>query len=165
MGAGRHATDAFVWLGMTTGTRWVASRSTGPAQPCGGRTGGRPAVHLILETGEIHLILTRPVNIGAVLDAEDGDEVYRVVDLVQDAEGPSPCGVNSGELMVQGVADAMRVVQQGSCTYFDDRCRDAFGQLVLNGAAGRPAQRCAGGRPRRGPRRGCDGGRWWYSAG
>ena len=57
MGAGRHATDALVWLGMTTGTRWVASRSIGPAQPCGGRTGGRPAVHLILETGEIHLIL------------------------------------------------------------------------------------------------------------
>ena len=37
------------------------------------------AVHLILETGDIHLILTRPVNIGAVLDAEDGDEVYRVL--------------------------------------------------------------------------------------
>jgi hypothetical protein len=41
--------------------------------------------------------------------------VYRVVDLVRDAKGPSPCGVDSGELMVQGVADAMRVVQQGSC--------------------------------------------------
>jgi hypothetical protein len=31
------------------------------------------AVYLILETGEIPLTLTRPVNIGAVLDAEDGD--------------------------------------------------------------------------------------------
>jgi len=78
------------------------------------------------------VILTWAVHIGAVFDAEDGDEMYRVVDLVQDAEGPSPRRVNPGELMVQGVADAMRVAQHGSCDELDDRCRDAFGQFVLN---------------------------------
>jgi hypothetical protein len=35
--------------------------------------------------------------------------------------------VDSCELAVQGVADAMRVVQQGSCDELDDCCGDAFG--------------------------------------
>jgi hypothetical protein len=100
---------------MTTGKRWVASRSTGPAPHVAAGPVGRLSRSLILETGEIYLILTRPVNISAVLDAQDGDEMYRVVDLVQDAEGPSPCGVwcelRSNGALVHAAAGALRRAQ------------------------------------------------------
>jgi hypothetical protein len=73
MRAGRHAEDALVWLGMTTGTRLGGEpQRRALAAMCRPDRWDGQAFHLILETGEIYLILTRPVNIGAVLDAEDG---------------------------------------------------------------------------------------------
>jgi hypothetical protein len=34
------------------------------------------------------LVLTRAIDVGAVLDAEHGDEADHIINLVQDAEGP-----------------------------------------------------------------------------
>jgi hypothetical protein len=60
--AGNDDRHALGWRAAAQGPR-----SHVPAGPV-----GRPSRSSDLETGEIYLILTRPVNIGAVLDAEDG---------------------------------------------------------------------------------------------
>jgi hypothetical protein len=46
-----------------------------------------------------------------VSDTEHGDKTDLVVDLVQNAEGAPPRGVDTFELMVQSVVGAVRVLQ------------------------------------------------------
>ena len=87
-------------VATTTSPRRVASPTQSPRNHAAAGPGGRPSCSSDLGIGEIHVVLTWAVDIGAMFDAEDGDEVYRVVDLVQDAEGPSSRGVDSGELVV-----------------------------------------------------------------
>jgi hypothetical protein len=62
-----------------------------------------------------------------VFDTEHGDKTDFVVDLVQDAEGAPSRGVDTLEFMVESVADAVRVFQQGASDELDDRRSDAFG--------------------------------------
>ena len=71
-------------------------------------------------------LLTRAVDVGAVLDAKHGDKMDFVVDLADNPEGASAGGVNPCELAAQCVADTVRVLQQGSCDELEDCCRDAF---------------------------------------
>lgn len=80
-------------------------------------------------------LLTRAVDVGAVLDAKHGEKMGFVVDLVENAEGAPAGGVDPCELAAQRVADAVRVLQQGSRDELKDCCRDAFRQFVLNGPA------------------------------
>jgi hypothetical protein len=72
-------------------------------------------------------LLPRAVDVGAVFDTEHGDKTDLVVDLVQNAEGAPPRGVDTFELMVQSVADAVRILQKGASDELDDCCGDAFG--------------------------------------
>ncbi|MGH8937852.1 MAG: hypothetical protein ACRDV2_00700, partial [Actinomycetes bacterium] len=76
-----------------------------------------------------NIVSTRTVDVGAVLDTEHGDKTDVVADRVQDAEGTPPRGVDPCELVVQRVADPVRLLQQGSGDELDDCCGDAFGQL------------------------------------
>jgi hypothetical protein len=68
-----------------------------------------------------------------MLDSEDDDLVARLLDLMQDPKRSAPCGPDALELVPEGLADALRVLDQRARDEVDDRSGDGFGHMFGDG--------------------------------
>jgi hypothetical protein len=70
------------------------------------------------------------VDVGAVLDSQDGHSLRLVIDLVDDPVRPSASGPQPREFALEGMASAAGFLDEGTDHELDDRCGDLGGQPI-----------------------------------
>src|SRR5450755_4956152 len=79
-------------------------------------------------SGADHLVLARPVDVGAVLDGDDVDPVVVVADAVDDAVVAAACAVESLKAELEWLADTVRAGGQGPVKELHCCSGDLLGQ-------------------------------------
>jgi hypothetical protein len=69
-----------------------------------------------------------PVDVGSVIDPQDGHRAAIVVDLVDDPVRAPPSRPQAGELPLEGMSNPPRVVDERTDQELDDCCCRAVGE-------------------------------------
>ena len=82
----------------------------------------------------------RTVGVPPVVDPQHDDLAPILVDPVEHPIGSAANGPYSGQVIAEGLADPMRVLEQHSCDEVDDGRRNRLGQFLCNRPPSRVCQ-------------------------